>query len=94
MPQSTFLYHKALIDRAQEARCFHAVSARGLGPRLLGDFAGGRVEEYIHGRVGYFPQALLILEYLLSRGFYEMHPFTGTNATAPPNTGADGRRDA
>ena len=42
---------ESLIDRAQEARCFHAVAAQGLGPRLLGDFRGGRIEEYIHGRV-------------------------------------------
>lgn len=42
---------EALIDRAQEACCFHAVARRGLGPRLLGGFEGGRIEEFIHGRV-------------------------------------------
>jgi hypothetical protein len=42
---------QALIDRAQEAHCFHAVASWGLGPRLLGDFKGGRIEEFIHGRV-------------------------------------------
>lgn len=46
---------QALIDRAQEARWFHAVSSRGLGPQLLGSFEGGRIEEYIHGRVGRSP---------------------------------------
>lgn len=42
---------EALIDRGLEAKCFHLVAARGLGPRLLGDFRGGRIEEYIYGEV-------------------------------------------
>lgn len=40
-----------LIDRRREACCFRAVAIRGLGPKLLGTFGNGRVEEFLQARV-------------------------------------------
>jgi len=37
----------AFIDRLQEERIFHAVSAEGLCPKLLATFPEGRVEEFV-----------------------------------------------
>lgn len=39
------------FDRADEVRTFEFVSRHRQGPRLLGRFANGRVEEFIHARV-------------------------------------------
>ncbi|XP_020572681.1 probable choline kinase 2 [Phalaenopsis equestris] len=39
-----------LFDRADEIRAFELVSRHGQGPRLLGRFTNGRVEEFIHAR--------------------------------------------
>ncbi|XP_013717330.1 probable choline kinase 3 [Brassica napus] len=38
------------FDRKDEIRTFEIVSRYGHGPRLLGRFAGGRIEEFIHAR--------------------------------------------
>ncbi|XP_047971434.1 probable choline kinase 2 isoform X1 [Salvia hispanica] len=38
------------FDRDSEIRTFEFVSKQGHGPRLLGRFANGRVEEFIHAR--------------------------------------------
>ncbi|XP_047958649.1 probable choline kinase 2 [Salvia hispanica] len=38
------------FDRENEIRTFEFVSKQGQGPRLLGRFANGRVEEFIHAR--------------------------------------------
>ncbi|KAJ6803109.1 putative choline kinase 2 [Iris pallida] len=38
------------FDRDDEIRTFEAVSRHGQGPRLLGRFPNGRVEEFIHAR--------------------------------------------
>ncbi|PKU76833.1 probable choline kinase 2 [Dendrobium catenatum] len=38
------------FDRADEIRTFEFVSRHGQGPRLLGRFTNGRVEEFIHAR--------------------------------------------
>lgn len=40
------------IDRDDEVRTFECMSRHGHGPRLLGRFPNGRVEEFIHARVG------------------------------------------
>lgn len=40
-----------LFDRDEEIRAFECVSLHGQGPRLLGRFRNGRVEEFIHARV-------------------------------------------
>lgn len=39
------------FDRKDEIRTFEVVSRYGHGPRLLGRFSGGRIEEFIHARV-------------------------------------------
>ncbi|XP_028798645.1 probable choline kinase 2 isoform X1 [Neltuma alba] len=38
------------LDRNDEIRTFECMSKHGQGPRLLGRFANGRVEEFIHAR--------------------------------------------
>lgn len=43
------------FNRDDEIRTFEFVARHGHGPRLLGRFAGGRVEEFIHARVTYIP---------------------------------------
>ena len=39
------------FNREEEIRTFECVSKHGQGPRLLGRFSTGRVEEFIHARV-------------------------------------------
>lgn len=39
------------FDRDEEIRTFEYISRHGQGPRLLGRFTNGRVEEFIHARV-------------------------------------------
>jgi choline/ethanolamine kinase len=39
------------FDREDEVRTFECMSRHGHGPRLLGRFSNGRVEEFIHARV-------------------------------------------
>jgi choline/ethanolamine kinase len=39
------------FDREDEVRTFECMSQHGHGPRLLGRFPNGRVEEFIHARV-------------------------------------------
>jgi choline/ethanolamine kinase len=39
------------FDRKDEIRTFECMSKHGQGPRLLGRFFNGRVEEFIHARV-------------------------------------------
>lgn len=41
------------FDREDEVRTFECMSRHGQGPRLLGRFPNGRVEEFIHARVLY-----------------------------------------
>lgn len=43
------------FNRDDEIRTFEFVARHGHGPRLLGRFAGGRVEEFIHARVTCIP---------------------------------------
>ncbi|GJW27828.1 probable choline kinase 3 [Tanacetum coccineum] len=38
------------FDREEEIRTFESISSHGHGPRLLGQFAEGRVEEFIHAK--------------------------------------------
>ncbi|XP_027363894.1 probable choline kinase 2 isoform X2 [Abrus precatorius] len=38
------------FDREEEVRTFECISEHGQGPRLLGRFASGRVEEFIHAK--------------------------------------------
>ncbi|XP_044971969.1 probable choline kinase 1 [Hordeum vulgare subsp. vulgare] len=40
------------FDREDELRTFECMSRHGQGPRLLGRFPNGRIEEFIHTRVG------------------------------------------
>lgn len=42
---------EAFFNRNDEIRTFECMSRHGQGPRLLGRFADGRVEEFIHARV-------------------------------------------
>ncbi|CAK7346728.1 unnamed protein product [Dovyalis caffra] len=41
---------EAFFDRDDEIKTFECMSKHGQGPRLLGRFADGRVEEFIHAR--------------------------------------------
>ncbi|PVH39429.1 hypothetical protein PAHAL_5G499600 [Panicum hallii] len=41
---------EVFFDRADEVRTFECMSRHGQGPRLLGRFANGRVEEFINAR--------------------------------------------
>ncbi|XP_030538386.1 probable choline kinase 2 [Rhodamnia argentea] len=41
---------EVFFDRANEIRTFESMSKNGQGPRLLGRFSNGRVEEFIHAR--------------------------------------------
>lgn len=46
---------EVFFDRDDEIRTFEFMSKQGQGPRLLGRFANGRIEEFIHARVlGFF----------------------------------------
>ena len=49
------------FNREDEVRTFEYISKHGQGPRLLGRFTTGRVEEFIHARVClcYFPHHYL-----------------------------------
>lgn len=40
-----------LFNRDEEIRTFDCISNHGYGPKLLGQFKGGRVEEFIYARV-------------------------------------------
>ena len=42
---------EVFFDRAEEIRTFECMSRHGQGPRLLGRFANGRIEEFINARV-------------------------------------------
>lgn len=42
---------EVFFDRAGEIKTFEFVSKHGQGPRLLGRFPNGRIEEFIHARV-------------------------------------------
>ena len=44
---------EVFFDRADEVRTFECMSCHGQGPRLLGRFANGRVEEFINAKVHY-----------------------------------------
>jgi choline/ethanolamine kinase len=43
------------FDREDEVRTFECMSRHGQGPRLLGRFPTGRLEEFIHARVRNLP---------------------------------------
>lgn len=45
---------EVFFDRDDEIRTFEFMSKHGQGPRLLGRFPNGRIEEFIHARVLYF----------------------------------------
>lgn len=42
---------EVFFNRDEEIRTFECMSKHGQGPRLLGRFTDGRVEEFIHARV-------------------------------------------
>ena len=42
---------EVFFDRASEIQTFEFISKHGQGPRLLGRFPNGRIEEFIHARV-------------------------------------------
>lgn len=42
---------EVFFNRDEEIRTFECLSKHGQGPRLLGRFSDGRVEEFIHARV-------------------------------------------
>ena len=44
---------EVFFNREEEIQTFESMSKHGQGPRLLGRFATGRVEEFIHARVCY-----------------------------------------
>ena len=45
---------EVFFDREDEIRTFEFMSNHGQGPRLLGRFPNGRIEEFIHARVLFF----------------------------------------
>ncbi|KAM0857661.1 hypothetical protein ACQ4PT_048321 [Festuca glaucescens] len=45
------------FDREDEVRTFECMSRHGQGPRLLGRFPTGRLEEFIHARVRSLPSS-------------------------------------
>lgn len=49
------------FDRENEIRTFEFMSKQGQGPRLLGRFSNGRIEEFIRARVHFF--FLYLLQY-------------------------------
>lgn len=55
------------FDRENEIRTFEFMSKQGQGPRLLGRFSSGRIEEFIRARVCIYMVLfmLYILQYLL-----------------------------
>lgn len=53
------------FDRELEIRTFEFMSKQGQGPRLLGRFSNGRIEEFIRARV-YVVSCSLILNICLS----------------------------
>jgi choline/ethanolamine kinase len=42
---------EVFFDRENEIHTFEFISKEGQGPRLLGRFSNGRIEEFIHARV-------------------------------------------
>lgn len=56
---------EVFFDREAEVRTFESMSRHGHGPRLLGRFPNGRVEEFIHARVSIFFFGLLCFFFLL-----------------------------
>lgn len=56
---------EVFFNRDDEVRTFECMSKHGQGPRLLGRFADGRVEEFIHARVC----ELLLLDYVFFNCF-------------------------
>jgi choline/ethanolamine kinase len=42
---------EVFFDREDEIQTFEFISKHGQGPRLLGRFSNGRIEEFIHARV-------------------------------------------
>jgi len=64
------------FNRDDEIRTFEYVARHGHGPTLLGRFAGGRVEEFIHARVNkilFFHFYLVCLEFwFTSYSVYEI----------------------
>lgn len=65
---------EVFFDRNDEIRTFECMSKHGQGPRLLGRFASGRVEEFINARVMLM---FIVLSYLfimlLRLGFKMLH---------------------
>ena len=60
---------EVFFDRENEIHTFEFISKQGQGPRLLGRFSNGRIEEFIHARVLWcspFPVLLWILKCKLS----------------------------
>jgi hypothetical protein len=48
-----------LFDREEELKTFKAVSAAGIGPKLLGVFVNGRVEEFLTEHITFVPGDIL-----------------------------------
>ena len=55
---------EVFFDREEEVKTFECMSKHGQGPRLLGRFTSGRVEEFIHARVCSYPLSFLIFLFL------------------------------
>lgn len=58
---------EVFFDREEEVRTFECMSKHGQGPRLLGRFTSGRVEEFIHARVCDFLLLFMIYLFLLKK---------------------------
>jgi len=54
---------EVFFDREEEVKTFECMSKHGQGPRLLGRFTSGRVEEFIHARVCSYPLSFLIFPF-------------------------------
>lgn len=57
---------EVFFKRDDEIRTFECMSKHGQGPKLLGRFEDGRVEEFIHARVCDFPSFNPLLKLRIS----------------------------
>lgn len=63
---------EVFFNREDEIRTFETISKHGQGPRLLGRFGAGRIEEFIHARVCE-KNAILIMFILLAIISFSVH---------------------
>lgn len=61
---------EVFFNRDDEIQTFECMSKHGQGPRLLGRFPNGRIEEFIHARVCYYnPQIKFLFFIFMKKDF-------------------------